>query len=43
VTCTAPAQPEAARNSAKTKSSSAVFVFGSFSGFVSGDSSVMVF
>src|SRR5215468_3586245 len=32
----------AARNSAKTKASSSVFVFGSFSGFVLGDSSVMV-
>jgi hypothetical protein len=42
VACTAPAQPEAARNSAKTKSSSSAFVFGSFSGFVFAGSSIMV-
>src|SRR5262249_57019689 len=40
--CTAAPHCGAARNSAKTKASSSVFVFGSFSGFVLGDSSVMV-
>ena len=42
MTCTAAPHCGAARNSAKTKASSSVFVFGSFSGFVLGDSSVMV-
>ena len=42
MTCTAAPHCGAARNSAKTKASSSVFVFGSFSGLVLGDSSVMV-